>query len=82
MGKRYWRLTVSYPAEYRSIETDKDVEKILKTRCEGSGCGLGWRDLEFYFDFEHDARQAEQRLKDAQLFMYTETDIMEFDHAD
>jgi hypothetical protein len=72
---KYWRLIVSYDANTRSKERDAYWASVVGKDSEGSGVGFGLRDLEFYFDTEQDALDAEQRvrkLKDA------ETDIMDF----
>ena len=70
-----WWLRVSYDLpENNQPYTDALVFGVLGDRCD-SGAGFGQRDLEFAFDSETAALDAEQKLKSAELPLVFATDI-------
>jgi hypothetical protein len=62
-------LNVTYPLHYLFDvkNLDETIEKIVKRPSEGSGGGLGVRDLDFYFKTTQAANNAMNRLHRANI---------------
>ena len=60
-----WRIEVSYAGRYYPC-MDEIIEKIAKRESDGSGMGLGERDLSFYFKTK---KQAEKFASDLDKFV-------------
>lgn len=65
MSSIYYRVDVTYSAELRNQRLDADIAELVGRPINGSGCGSGQRQLEFYFNTRAEAEKAVTRVRRA-----------------
>lgn len=61
--KRVFRLFVSFPLDGNWSETDDVIQKAVRKGCDGSGAGMGERDISWTFGTKLARQNAMSRLK-------------------
>jgi hypothetical protein len=58
-----WILYVQYPSNMYFLGWDHKIENFLKRNSDGSGMGMGVRDMDFYYKSKKAAMNASKKLK-------------------
>lgn len=62
-----WQVSTEYPEGEYSAAKDEAIELVVGRVRDSSGCGLGWRDMQWTFDSEADAEKVEEDLEGSGL---------------
>ena len=74
--RKFWALLINYLGSY-SRSKDMAIEKIVGKSSNGSGFGLGMRDLSFYYDKKSTAKNAYAKIRKKEPYMSAKIQMFE-----